>query len=244
MLKLSHLSLLTILGASVALAACAGSGARKGRKQSARAAWIESPSSGERAGARVHIAELAVSFETPDVLYVYRDCGEAAHGPDGPEKNWIPVIQCQGAAPGGSDDDDLDGSGFDGDRVMTIYVADKARAINERAVETMRDEYERAGITVAEIAYHEDYLTKEHRRGIEAKLHTFGEDDRYPEQETLRFMFPVDDVVFIASIDYPYGTDVSGIMSDWQRILWNFQLDEDGPLFGGTQSDEDEAEEE
>jgi hypothetical protein len=44
-------------------------------------------------------------------------------------------------------------------------------------------------------------------------------------------MFPKDDVVFIAHVDYAFGDDRSGINSDWERILWNFQFAEDGPLF-------------
>ena len=54
----------------------------------------------------------------------------------------------------------------------------------------------------------------------------------------------VDDVLFIAHVDYPYGDDRSGILSDWQRILWNFQLDEDGPLYPGQGEGESAAESE
>ena len=39
------------------------------------------------------------------------------------------------------------------------------------------------------------------------------------------------DVLFIAHVDYEYGADRSGINSDWERIMWNFQFAEDGPLF-------------
>ena len=30
---------------------------------------------------------------------------------------------------------------------------------------------------------------------------------------------------------YEFGADRSGINSDWERILWNFQFQEDGKLF-------------
>ncbi|TPV95807.1 MAG: hypothetical protein B7733_07965 [Myxococcales bacterium FL481] len=234
MLNVQQLTLSTILIASAAAMGCASSGGSTTRSQSPRAQWIESPSRGQAADKQIRIPGLAVSFEIPDVLYVFRDCVEAAHSPDGPGREWIPVIQCDGTGPSGGEDDFDDEGGDGSDRTMTIYVAHKKQAINERTVETMRADFERAGVTVAEIAYHENYVDKENRRGIEAKLQHFGgADSRYPTSETLRFTFAADDVVFIADTEYPFGTDVSGILSDWQRILWSFQLDEEGPLYGG-----------
>ena len=82
-----------------------------------------------------------------------------------------------------------------------------------------------------------EYMNKPGRRGILSEYHTMDVGSGYPDREVRRFMFPKGDVIFIASVDFPYGDDRSGINSDWQRILWNFQFDEDGPLYEG-QGDE------
>lgn len=233
MFNVQQLTITTILIASAAALGCASSGGASSGPKSPRAQWVDSPSSGQSADKQVKIPALAVSFEIPDVLYVFRDCGEASHSPSGPDNDWIPVISCEGSGGSGNSDDFDDEGGSGSDRHLTIYVAHKKQAINERTVETMRADFERAGVKVSEIAYHENYVDKENRRGIEAKLQHFGGDSNYPTSETLRFTFAADDVVFIAETEYPFGTDVSGIVSDWQRILWSFQLDEDGPLYGG-----------
>jgi hypothetical protein len=92
-------------------------------------------------------------------------------------------------------------------------------------------QYEQAGFVVDSLNYFDEYLAKPGRRGIEVVAHTVDKSTGYPLREIRRFMFPKDDVVFIIHIDYEYGTDRSGINSDWERIVWSFQFQEDGPLF-------------
>jgi hypothetical protein len=103
--------------------------------------------------------------------------------------------------------------------------------INERSTASYKLQYEQAGFEVEEINFFDEFLSKPGRRGIEIKAHTVDASTGYPQRQIRRFMFPKDDVVFIAHIDYPYGNDSSGINSDWERILWNFQYAEDGALF-------------
>jgi len=206
---------------------CAGNKpAEKG--SSARALWVDSPTSGSSQGDEIIIPGLQVSFVVPDTLYVYRSCKEATHRAEG-KNAWIPVIRCESDNYDAERDEYSEGASGDS-KVLTIYAAHKTMVINERMVETMRAEYQNQGLRVDEIGYHSAYLSKENRSGIESRVlrpGTAGESGR----ETLRFMFPVGDVVFVAHIDYPPGTDRSGMNQDWRRIIWNFQLDEDGPLY-------------
>lgn len=229
--------------------ACDKNGGGGGKAKTARGKWVDKPSRGSQSGRLIKIPGLNVTFETPDVLYVYKECAEAAHSPDDSDSEWIPVIRCDSRS---GDDEDEYGLGGDEDSealALTIYATKKERAVNERTVTIMETEYTQAGFVVDSIGYIEDYQSKEGRRGIEAKIHLLDSDNRYPTREIMRFMFPVDDVLFIAHVDYPYGDDRSGILSDWQRILWNFQLDEDGPLYpgqgqGGGEEEPEESEDE
>lgn len=226
---------------SLGSAACAGGGGGGGGgKKSARGKWVSKPQQGSTRGKITKIPGLGLTFEQPEVLYVYKECGEAAHSPESSENEWIPVIKCMSvfgdsSSGGGEDEWSEDGGSSDfgeGEAVaMTIYVAPKDVIINERSVETFRANFQNAGFKVDEIAYHEEYMAKPGRRGIEAKIQIIDTSSGFPSREILRFMFPKDDVIFIAQIDYPFGDDRSGMMSDWQRILWNFQFDEDGVLY-------------
>jgi hypothetical protein len=224
---------------ALALTACKEGGGKK----SARARWVDNPKSGSTADKIVKIPGLGISFEQPDVLYVYKECGEAHHKPESSENDWIPVIRCQSVFNAeSSDGEDAWSEGSDSDAegvALTIYVTHKDAVINERAVETFRAAFQNQGFKVEDISYHEEYLAKPRRRGLEAKVQIIDTSSGYPSTEVLRFMFPVEDVVFIAQIDYPFGDDRSGMMSDWQRILWNFQLDEDGPLHPNAPVEED-----
>lgn len=218
--------------------ACAGGGG--GGKKSPRGKWVNKPTQGSTQGKITKIPGLAITFEQPEVLYVYKECGEAHHSPESGDNNWIPVIRCSsvfGDSDGGGEDewseDASDDLGDDESVALTIYAAPKDAIINERSVETFRAKFQNAGFKVDEIAYHEEYMAKPGRRGIEAKIQIIDTSSGYPSREILRFMFPKDDIIFIAQIDYPFGDDRSGMMSDWQRILWNFQFDEDGPLYEG-----------
>lgn len=238
-MSMAHLSrsLLPVFLAATALGAtaCSGSQGSGGGKKSERLRWVQKPTSGtvEHDGALISIPGLAVNFYVPDTLYVYRDCQEAAHAPEGPDKNWIPVIRCTSSSGDDEEEDEwADEEDLSVPRELTIYVTDKSdMIINERATASYTLQYEQAGFEVTRVDYHDEYLAKPGRRGIEVLVHTVDEDSGYPEREIRRFMFPKGDVVFIAHIDYPYGDDRSGINSDWERIMWNFQFQEDGALF-------------
>jgi len=202
-----------------------GSGSRK---KDFRAAWVKKPSKGVTKGKVIELADLGVTFHTPDTLYVYKQCGEASHSPDSTDSDWIPVIRCTEA-----DNPDEDELAEDTETLtLTIYVAPKTTIINERAVATFEEKYREMGYQVETVDYYDEYMNKPGRRGILSEYHTMDKSSGYPDREVRRFLFPKGDVIFIASVDFPYGDDRSGINADWQRILWNFQFAEDGPLFG------------
>ncbi|MCA9685463.1 MAG: hypothetical protein KC457_25015 [Myxococcales bacterium] len=236
--KFSRILLCALFATSAAsLTACkktsGGGGSRKGKSDRLR--WVEKPTTGSKDGKIIKIPGLAVQFDIPDVLYVYKNCEEAGHSPEGPDKNWIPVLTCSSPFRGGGDSDsdswdseDDDSDSGSGGAELTIYVTDKAdMLISERAVTSYTTQYRQAGFEVDQIQYFDEYLAKPGRRGIEILVHTLDSETGYPEREIRRFMFPRDDVLFIAHIDYPYGDDRSGINSDWERILWYFEFAED-----------------
>jgi hypothetical protein len=217
--------------ACVGMTACdKGGGSKKGKSERLR--WVDKPTSGtaEEGGKLIKIPGLAVDFYVPDVLYVYKSCAEASHGAEGPEGKWIPVIRC--TSPDEESSDDLDEDDDGGSRELTIYASEKGDTlINERSTVSMKVQYEQAGFQVQSINYFDEYLAKPGRRGIEIIAQTIDKETGYPEKEIRRFMFPKDDVLFIIQVDYEFGADRSGINSDWERIVWNFQFAEDGPLF-------------
>lgn len=218
----------------VGMTACKKGGTTKGKSERLR--WVNKPVSGtaEEEGKLIKIPGIAIDFYTPDVLYVYKSCVEATHSPAGPESKWIPVVRCSRPEGNSSSDDwdDDDDDDYGGSAEMTIYAADKAgMIINERSTVSLRTQYEEAGFKIEQINYFDDYLNKPGRRGIEIIAQTMDSSTGYPDREIRRFIFPKDDVLFIFHVDYAYGDDRSGINSDWERIVWNFQLAEDGPLF-------------
>lgn len=220
--------------ACVGMTACdKGGGSKKGKSDRLR--WVQKPTTGtaEDQGKLIKIPVLAVDFYVPDVLYVYKSCAEATHSPEGPEDKWIPVIRCTSAdTSSDSDDWDDDDDDYRGPKQLTIYAMDRGSVtINERSTVSMKVQYEQSGLKVESINYFDDYLTKPGRRGIEVIAQTIDSNTGYPEREIRRFLFPKDDVLFIFHVDYPFGDDRSGINSDWERIVWNLQLAEDGPLF-------------
>ncbi|NVB36659.1 hypothetical protein G6O69_02370 [Pseudenhygromyxa sp. WMMC2535] len=206
-----------------------GSGGKRGKSERLR--WVDKPTSGSTEGKTIKIPDLGVTFDIPDVLYVYKSCEEPSHTPEGPDKAWVPVLRCSspfGDDGGDSDEWDDDDSGSSETRELTIYVTEKGDTlINERATTSMGTQYQQAGFEVEEIGYFDEYLAKPGRRGIEVRAHTLDPETGYPDQEIRRFLFPRDDVLFIAHVDYPYGDDRSGINSDWERILWYFEFVED-----------------
>lgn len=219
--------------------ACKKGGGGKGKSERLR--WVKKPTTGtsEDNGKTIKIAGIDVDFYVPDVLYVYKDCKEAGHAPEGPDGEWIPVIRCRSIDAGSSDDseddwesEDEEDDGEIGPRVLTIFAAEKGDTlISERSTASIKLQYEQAGFEVDSINYFDEYLAKPERRGIEIIAHTVDKSSGYPKREIRRFLFPKGDVLFIAHVDYEYGADRSGINSDWERIMWNFQFAEDGPLF-------------
>jgi hypothetical protein len=227
---LSALLLATAGGLTVTACDKGGGGSKK---KSDRLRWVKKPTTGtaENEGKLIKIPGIAIDFYVPDVLYVYKDCKEAGHSPEGPDGKWIPVIRCTSPFESESEDDWEDEDSGE-ERVLTIYASEKGdMIINERSTASFKLQYEQAGYEVDQLNYFDEYLAKPGRRGIEVIAHTVDKDTGYPKREIRRFMFPKGDVVFIAHVDYDYGADRSGINSDWERILWNFQYQEDGPLF-------------
>jgi hypothetical protein len=234
---------------ALALASCKNGGG----KRSGLAKWVDSPTTGTKAGNVIAIPDLGVQFEVPDTLYVFKECGEASHTPDGPQK-WIPVVTCRSTTSGefGSFDDSAEEDPFADDEIaeasgaeeiaLTFYVTKKTRPLDERAVSWFENQYKQNGLVVDEISYQSDYQKKS---GIYAKLHMGGGDGETPTREIVQFLFPREDVVFIARTEYPFG-DTRAIDQDWGYILWNFDFTALGappPKAEPQEEEEDEYEE-
>lgn len=228
-----HLLLSSLVLMSFAVA-CAGS-KKKGRSgETPRLAWVESPSSGSQAGEVISIPGLALKFHVPDTLYVFKECQETGHGKAGPDGKWRSVLECNPRS-GGSGEEEEEGDLFgdeeesegDGEfsAPITLYVTKKDMVINERAVASIKAKYKHEGWEVDAIDYIADYKSKPGRTGIEMRVH------QSEGEEVLRFMWPVDDVMFIFEVKYPMSANRSGLSQDWQRIVWGLQFDEDGPLY-------------
>lgn len=211
-------------------AGAVGGCGKKGRDKSDAAAWIDSPTAGSKAGNVITIPQLGVKFEIPDTLYVFKSCGEAAHTPEG-DHGWVPVVTCRstsGETFGGgegegedpfADDDAEEASGVE-EIAVTFYVTRKTRPLDERAVSWFENQFKQAGMGVDEISYQHEFQKK---AGIYAKLHIIDSDGTAPEREIIQFMFPKQDVVFIARMEYPFGEKRS-VDQDWKYILWNFEF--------------------
>jgi hypothetical protein len=212
------------LGALCALplASCDKKG---GRGQSELADWIDSPTKGTKDGNVIKIPALGVKLELPETLYVFKSCGEASHSPDSFNREWIPVIVCN------SSSDEVFGEG-DGDEFadedaadsgaepieLTFYVTKKSRPLDERAVTWFEGQFKQAGLSVSDISYQHEYHKK---AGIYAKLYVM--DGGEPSREIIQFMFPRQDVVFIARMEYPFG-ETRSVDADWQALLWYFDF--------------------
>jgi hypothetical protein len=203
---------------------------KKARDKSDAAAWIDNPSAGKKDGNVITIPTLGVKFEVPDTLYVFKSCGEAAHTPEG-DHGWIPVVTCRstsgdefggGDEDGGdelADDDAEEATGVE-EIAVTFYVTRKTRPLDERAVSWFENQFKQAGMGVDEITYQHEFQKKS---GIYAKLHVLDGDGGAPQREIVQFMFPRQDVVFIARMEYPFGEKRS-VDQDWKYILWNFEF--------------------
>ncbi|MBC8070044.1 MAG: hypothetical protein IAG13_17025 [Deltaproteobacteria bacterium] len=216
-----------------ALCAISVASCKKERGQSSAAEWIENPTSGTKSGETITFASLGVKFAKPDTLYVYKQCGEASHAPEG-DHGWVPIITCNStgddAFGGGEGEAAADEEGEDPfasedieeatgveDINVTFYVTKKTRPLDERAVQWFESQFKQAGLSVDEISFQHDFQKKS---GIYAKLHVT--DGSTPTREIVQFMFPRNDVVFIARMEYPFG-DKRSIEQDWKYLLWNFE---------------------
>lgn len=233
----SHLTIPVLLVSALTIGGCAGK-KKKDDPATARKAWLEEPAKGSTAQDVISIPSLGVKFHIPDTLYVFKDCTEASHSPAGPDNSWVPVVQCAPGA-GESGDEEEDTFGDDEEEAdgsftapVTIFAAPKTMVINERAVETFRAKYQHEGWVVDDIGYITDYQSKPGRTGIEMRVH------QSSGNEIQRFLWPVGDIMFVVQVEYPAGADRSGLAQDWQRIVWGFQLDEDGPLYPGMEEPE------
>ncbi|MGB1698700.1 MAG: hypothetical protein ACPHRO_02020 [Nannocystaceae bacterium] len=192
------------------------------RRKSARLNWVMQPETGTQVDNMIKVPGAGITFEIPDTLYVFKQCEEASHEASGPDSKWVPIVACSRV------------NGEDGDApiALTFYATSKDMLINERSVATIKNNLNAEGVKVEEAGYYDDYLSKPGRRGILVEYHSL-DDEGFPKDAIRQFMFPKGDVLFVVQTKFPYTSDRSGINRDWQRILWNFQLDEDGPLYEG-----------
>ncbi|MEM6289961.1 MAG: hypothetical protein AAGA54_01810 [Myxococcota bacterium] len=243
----NRLGVFVVAGACLLGANACKNGTTKGSSEAA--AWIDSPTSGSKSGSVLKFAQLGVEFEVPDTLYVFRDCGEASHTPDSSTK-WIPIVTCRSGSSGdfefGDADEEEDPfaeeeyedeSGAEAID-MTFYVTKKTRPLDERSVTWFENKYKQAGLDVDEIAYQSDYQKK---AGIYTKLHIVDDATGNPTREIIQFMFPREDVVFVARMEYPFG-DTRSVDKDWQYILWNFNWLGEGSGADAPADEEGDAE--
>lgn len=219
------LALSLTLSAGVVLAGCGDKGGYRGGKKSKARAWLDDPSGGEKSGNFIKFPQLDLVFEIPDTLYVFKNCDEVSHVAEGAEK-WVPILSC--ASTGSAAASDPDGVGdapvADEDAVaLTFYLAPKGRPIDERAVAYYNNSYQEAGLKVEELAFNDDYFYK---TGIYAKLQVMDESGTNAIREIQQFMWPVNDVVFVARMEYPYG-DNRAIQQDWKAIMPYFKTSAD-----------------
>jgi len=214
------LALSLAVSAAVASPGCGDKGGYRGGKKSAARQWLDSPSSGEKAGNFIKFPQLDLVFEIPDTLYVFKNCAEASHSPQtmGSEK-WVPIIAC--SSPGDAADPDGVGdvSGSGEAIALTFYLAPKGRPVDERAVAYYTAEYQSAGLKVEDLSYNDDYFYKD---GIFAKLQVMDESGTDAVREIQQFMWPVKDVVFVARMEYPFG-DTRAVQQDWKAIMPYFK---------------------
>ncbi len=215
----TFLALSLVVSAGVVLAGCGDKGGYRGGKKSKARAWLDNPSGGEKSGNFIKFPQLDLTFEIPDTLYVFKNCDEASHAPEGEEK-WVPIISCASTGGTTTDPDGLGDAPSDSDAIaLTFYLAPKGRPIDERAVAFYNNSYKEAGLKVEELAFNDDYFYK---TGIFAKLQVMDESGTNAVREIQQFMWPVNDVVFIARMEYPYG-DSRAIQQDWKAIMPYFK---------------------
>ena len=213
--RIASLALAAAVAAPLALAT--GACGKKGSHESATG-WLDNPTEATKIGdTKLYWEPLGLLFETPDTLYVFKECGELGHKAEG-ENGWIPILACSSVT-------DPDASEFDEGQPEQIsikfYATKKTRPLDERTVTWFENQYKQAGFRVDDISYQHSFQNK---AGIYAKLQVVDKSSGLPTREILQFMFPRRDVVFIARVEYPFG-DSRSIETDWKYILWNFELD-------------------
>jgi len=223
----SRIALRPLLAAAVilplGLSGCGDKDGYKGKAKSPARKWIDSPSSGSTDDKFIKIPSLGVTFEIPETRYVFKNCAEPSHSPEGPN-DWIPLIRCATEDYGGGGDDDWEEGGSESESegiAMTFYIAPKDRPIDERAVAYFRTQYQQAGLTVNELSFNDDYHNK---RGIYAELQVLDEESGNPVREIVQFTFPYKDVILIARMEYPFG-DTRSVSTDWSAIMWYFNFE-------------------
>ena len=210
------LLVLALATAAMASAGCGDKGGYRGGSKSPALKWLESPKSGSQEGNFLKIPSLGAQLELPETRYVFKECTEPSHSPEGPNK-WVPVFRCASEGYSGGGDELAEDSG---DAVaMTFYLARKERPIDERSVAYWENELRGKGYVINEIAYNDSYHDK---RGIYFKYQSVDENNT-PVREIIEFMFPYQDVVFIAHMDYPFG-DTRSVNTDWSAIMWYFNF--------------------
>jgi hypothetical protein len=209
------------VSAGITLTACGGGGGYRGGKKSAMRQWLDNPSSGEKNGNKIAFPALQTVFEIPETLYVFKNCEEAGHSED--SNKWVPLVSCGSAGTPSTDGDGLEAAAPSGDSEaisLTFYLAAKERPVDERAVAFYNNEYKEAGLKVEELAFNDDYFDK---TGIFAKLQIMDESGTNAIREIQQFMWPVEDVLFIARTEYPFG-DTRAIQQDWKSIMPYFKV--------------------
>jgi hypothetical protein len=204
-------SLVTALGGLLALTFVTSCGKRNAGEH---AGWLDEPTGAQKRGEKLYFPELDVTFQKPDTLYVFKNCSEANHSPEG-EAGWIPVVTCAAVVDG-----EEYAEGAPEAISLTIYATKKTRPLDERTVSWFENQFKQAGFSVDDLSYQHDYQNKS---GIYAKLQLMDKSTGTPTREILQFMFPKQDIVFVARTEYPYG-DSRAIANDWKYLLWNFEI--------------------
>jgi len=220
---MTSLLTLALAGSALAISGCGDKSGYKGGKKSAALKWLESPKSGSKDGNFLKISTLGAQLEIPETLYVFKECEETSHSAEG-DNGWVPIFRCSSSGDVGSSDDEDEfaepSSSGNEDVAMTFYITGKERPLDERSVAYFESELKQKGYSIDEIAFNDSYHDK---KGIYFKYQEMNSDGD-AMREIVEFMFPFQDVVFIAHMDYPFG-DTRSVNADWSAIMWYFKFE-------------------
>ena len=104
------LLVLALATAAMASAGCGDKGGYRGGSKSPALKWLESPKSGSQEGNFLKIPSLGAQLELPETRYVFKECTEPSHSPEGPNK-WVPVFRCASEGYSGGGDELAEDSG-------------------------------------------------------------------------------------------------------------------------------------